>query len=220
MPKKKRLPPSRMKKSRDNGTKPAVLSRKAHGLPFSRLKAEAKARALEWGRDRVSEHFDADRLTEDLKGYVKEKHGLDAGDCYWKLGHCQGDGVAFYGVIDLDPLKQAQPEVAAIFARLRLLGIQSCTLDAHIEGANSHYHHYNSMDVRVEVLDYEPEHEAQAEQAGEDLQKFLDDFLKDVSRDAERYGYEVIDGETSDEHVQEFIEANEYRFKRDGTFAK
>ena len=192
------------------------MPRKA-GLPFARLSAQAKARALDWGRECIAGDFDADQLTEDLQGYVKEKHGLSADKCFWSLGHCQGDGVAFYGAIDLDPLKQAQPEVTAIFARLRLLGIQSCTLDAHIERANSHYHHYSSMDVRVEVLDYEPEHEAQAEQAGEDLQRFLDDFLKDVSRDAERYGYEAVDYESSDEYVQEWIEANEHRFERDGT---
>lgn len=219
MPKGKRPPQSRMNKGRDNGTKSAVLSRKAYGLPFSRLKAEAKARALEWGRERVSECFEGEELTRNLEEYVAEKHGLSADKCFWSLGHCQGDGVAFYGAIDLDPLKQAQPEVAAIYARLRLMGI-SCYLDAHVEGANSHYHHYNSMSARVDVADYEPEHEAQAEQAGEDLQRFLDDFLKDVSRDAERYGYEAVDGETSDEHVQEWIEANEYRFRRDGAQAE
>ena len=63
------------------------MSRKA-GLPFARLSAQAKARALDWGRRCVSEHFDADRLTEDLQEYVKEKHGLDAKDCYWSLSYC------------------------------------------------------------------------------------------------------------------------------------
>ena len=194
------------------------MSRKA-GLPFARLSAQAKARALDWGRRCVSEGFDADHFTEDLQEYVKEKHGLSADKCFWSLGYCQGDGVAFYGAIDLDPLKQAQPEVAAIFSRLRLLGI-SCYLDARIQGERGNYHGWNSMDAMVQALDYEPEYEAQAEQAGEDLQRFLDDFLKDVSRDAERYGYEAVDYESSDEHVQEWIEANEYRFERDGAQAE
>ena len=191
------------------------------GLPFPRLSAQAKARALDWGRKSVMEDvgFRPDKLTQDIQGYVAEKHGLSADKVYWSLGHCQGDGVAFYGSIDLDPLKQKQPEVAAIYARLRLLGV-SCYLGAYVEGANSHYHHYNSMSARVEVADYEPEHEVQAEQAAEDLERFMDDFLKDVSRDAERYGYEAVDYETSDEHIQEWIDANDYRFTRDGSPAR
>ena len=191
------------------------------GLPFPRLSAQAKARALDWGRKSVMEDvgFRPDQLTQGIQGYVAEKHGLSADKVYWSLGHCQGDGVAFYGSIDLDPLKQKQPEVAAIFARLRLLGIY-CYIEATIHGSGGFQHHWNSMDPRTQALDYEPEHEAQAKQAAEDLERFMDGFLKDVSRDAERYGYEAVDYETSDEHIQEWIDANDYRFTRDGSPAR
>ena len=211
----------------DQDTSPAHRPQEAYvmahrvqsvGRPFSKLSKAAKERALEWGRDRVNQSFDSDLMTDDLQNYAAEKHGVKAGKCYWSLGHCQGDGVAFYGCLDLDALREKSPETLAIFAGLRLLGV-NCSLHVNIEGGNGHYHHHNSMDPTVEVYDCEDKDQERADEAAEALQSFLEGFLKEVSRDVEEYGYEVIDGQLSDESVQDFIQSNGYCFTKAGEFA-
>lgn len=182
------------------------------------LSPRAKAKALDWGRDLLNEDFDSDQMTEDLQEYVKEKYGLVTDKCYWGLGHCQGDGVAFYGNVDLRPLAEKHPELDAVLTAFRLANPENA-IWANIGGENGHYHHWNSMIPSVEhdVRDRENRTvEAHADETAAWVQDWLENTLQEISRDAERYGYEIVDDRNSDEYITEFIEGNEYRFDEDG----
>ena len=63
---------------------------------FNELSDEAKEKAREWYRDGDSE------MTSDQFEYRLEELGLPNKDIRWSLSCCQGDGVAFYGELDIE----------------------------------------------------------------------------------------------------------------------
>jgi len=74
---------------------------------FFELCTEAQEIAVSEERNR-SDRFnwdDAEFLTEDFKTQLAER-GFEETDVYWSLGYCQGDGVAFYGRVHGESLKE------------------------------------------------------------------------------------------------------------------
>lgn len=191
------------------------------------LTGKAKEAAITAGRTWHNETFDSDDLTEDLKEHAEEKHGVIAEECSWRLSNCQGDGVAFYGHINLDALEAKYPEVKKLVEAASMI---DNTLIVSSDGKNSRYHHWNSMTVEVEA-DYGHRYseryrdqdeddleklDAKADKLANDLRDFAAQVLKDASRDTERYGYQVIDGSNEDESIVELLEANEWEFDENG----
>jgi hypothetical protein len=192
------------------------MARKA-GKPFSALQGAARQHALEWGRSALNDCFDSDEMTRDLQGYAKETHGLSADKCFWSLRHCQGDGVAFYGTIDIAALADKHEDLQAVLTAFSM-ACPHVTLCVSVKGEHGHYHHWNSMEPVVDVYDYSKKEEDAAEATAVWIQDYLADLLKEISRDVERYGYSLIDDQNSDEYIADFLEANEYRFTRAGDF--
>lgn len=151
--------------------KPKPVRVKRVGLyKFEDLSDKAKERAREWWRECERHDFDSESFTDDvLLDHAEWAHGISREmNCYWSLGHCQGDGVAFYGTIDLEMLcdlpkwnfkggkKSNYPTYGLRAAIKKLLDdprAKEFYISASSEGRNSHYHHWNSMRVEVEVRD-------------------------------------------------------------------
>ena len=74
---------------------------------FDELNEKAQEYAVSEEQNR-SERFDwndAEFLTEDFKTQLTE-FGFEETEVYWSLGYCQGDGVAFYGRVHAESLKE------------------------------------------------------------------------------------------------------------------
>lgn len=129
---------------------------------FAELSAAAKEKAREWYREMVDHDFDPDDFKERLTEPAAYHHRVKTEHCHYSLSYCQGDGVAFYGDFDLDffmtqPGEEGAPpdggelaaERAAIQAQAAALLAAGFELAVEIDGRHGHYHHYNSMSVKV-----------------------------------------------------------------------
>lgn len=184
------------------------------GLPFERLSKAAKARAIEKVIEWSHIDFDADWLTDCMNEELHEHHGFrDLKVSGWALSYCQGDGVDIEGSIDIGELAKTDEFVLTCLAKGVLLGV--CDLD--------------DWDFVCKVKNSRLEFEWQMYNSGEfaavrdsvdaialELEEHLKSIVDDLQHKLEQYGYDEIEYQTSEEHAIETIEANDWRFDREG----
>ena len=168
------------------------------------------------------EHFDWDdarALTEDFKQQLTER-GFDGVEVYWSLGYCQGDGVAFYGRVWAQDLKEKDEQAKTLIGRLEKAGDD---ISIEITGGGGHYHHWNSMTVEIE-FDSEFEDEdlpARLKIARpvwrEEFEEYLSEKVKEISRELEKYGYAEIECRMSEETIKSDLSEREHLYEKDGT---
>lgn len=188
------------------------------------LTGKAKNKAIEAGRQWHDETFDSDDMTEQLKERAEEKFGVVTPTCYWSLSFCQGDGVAFYGNVDLVKLAEKHANVKAILDAAAELDV---TLTCSSEGKNNRYHHWNSMTVEVEHdtgYRYSDKYrdadegplEEKADKLATDLQEAVATILKAASRDTQSWGENCILAASEDDAIVDLLEGNEWEFDENG----
>ena len=121
------------KKSGNAGRRPKKLRF------FWELNRQAQEAAVAEERE-DTERFDWDDaaiLTEDFKMQLAER-GFPNVDVFWSLGYCQGDGVAFYGSVYPEDLKEKDKDAKKFIEALEKAGDVS---SIGIRGENNHYHH-------------------------------------------------------------------------------
>jgi hypothetical protein len=175
---------------------------------FEELSPKAKQKAIE----KYGDWDYCDVLTDIFQEALKAK-GYDYCKVEWSLGCCQGDGVAFYGSVDVRTWwKKSGRTLFDKAQKKKLYEEWGKNTDLNISikrnSYGHHYSHYNTMYVEVEW-------------DNEELVKLLEEeVLRDIqyiSKDLERKGYKDIEYYTSEECFQETAEANEYEFFADGT---
>lgn len=166
---------------------------------FEELVDDARERALEkvggWNAE-----WENENMKYMFEQYLEER-GLPAEKIEWSLGHSQGDGVAFYGDIDVEKCLRFMKK----WNKYRHLYVRSDGPPyANIVGNSwsTHYSHYNTMDVHCEM--------------SEALTEELEEFVRNVSGELEKIGYDAFEYAYSDEAVAETCEANEIRFDERG----
>lgn len=192
---------------------------------FSELSKEAQAKAIEDWRNNGNafDNCSADILTDKFREELKSYGFDDDVRVEWSLSYCQGDGVAFYGSIDLE---KVLPNHVDDFTKdeLRRLYWLNKEFGVRIETVrNSYgyrYSHANTMDIDL-YCDYRTDYR-QTEQYDEVLQKLEEVVLNDIhslSHMLEGVGYAFIERMESDEVIREFFEYNDdcYEFTEDGT---
>jgi hypothetical protein len=188
------------------------------------LTGKAKDKAIEAGREWHNATFDSADMTEQLKEYADEKHGVVTPECNWSLSFCQGDGVAFYGVVDLDKLAAKHENVKKIIDAATEIDV---TLSVTSEGRNNRYHHWNSMAVSAEhdtgyrySEKYRNEDEGpleeKADKLANELQEAVAEILKAASRDTQQWGENCILADSEDSAIEELLEGNEWEFDVNG----
>lgn len=190
---------------------------------FSELQPEAQEFAVSQERD-SPDHFDwddAEFLTEDFKTQLTE-YGFEETEVYWSLSYCQGDGVAFYGRVHPESLKEKDRTAKRLIAALEAAGdgfyIEST-------GRNSHYHHWNSMTIEIEFeneLDDEdlPARLKIARPAlRENLEEYLAEKVKEISRELEKSGYAEIEYRYDEETIRNDLIERGHLYEKDGTRA-
>lgn len=190
---------------------------------FSELSEEAQEFAISCERE-DSDRFDwddAEFLTEDFKTQLAE-FGFEDTEVYWSLGYCQGDGVAFYGRVDAENLKEKDSNIKPLLEQLEASGDE---ISIEITGRNNHYHHHNSMTVEVEFeneIDDEdlPSRLKIALSAlREELEDYLGDKVKEISRELEKSGYAEIEYRYDENTIRHELLDCEHLYEKDGTRA-
>lgn len=202
--------------------KHAVAPARPKGLRFfSELKSEAQAFAVSEERDNP-DRFDWDDavfLTEDFKTQLAE-YGFEETEVYWSLGHCQGDGVAFYGRVDEESLKEKDGKAKRLIAALHTAGDD---LFIEITGANGHYHHWNSMTIEIEFENEIDDKDLPARMKiarpalRESLESYLAERVKEISRELETSGYAEIEYAHDEDAIREELFEREHLYEKDGT---
>ena len=150
---------------------------------YDELSDKAKKKAIDSLTQSYDNAFDGRQLQEYLEERLVD---LGFGDCelHYSLSHCQGDGVAFYGTVDLDNLRTDMKE-CGVEDSLNTLDEYDAEVEYFIEDRRIHYHHYNSM--RLEV-DYRPNFGSEVlhelENAADEFEASLNDLVNVI--DAQR----------------------------------
>jgi hypothetical protein len=181
-----------------------------HLYDIKELKKDARDKAIEYLR--THEYFGVDsRAIEAAFVTVLNEYGLPTDNIEFSLGWCQGDGVAFYGDIDLKKLLKRTGQYDRWAYLLRRYDL-SATSTRNSFG--NHYSHYNTMDV---YLERESEYLQQRDRAeGKELWDHVKETVVMVSKKLEQRGYKMIEEHQSEEHIIASAEANEMEFRKDG----
>ncbi|HDZ39957.1 MAG TPA: hypothetical protein ENH62_17075 [Marinobacter sp.] len=160
-------------------------------------------------------------MSHSLSAYFKQRLewlGYEDMECQYSLGHCQGDGVAFYGTVELNeillkrvlymgPNSTATSRFKAITEYAKWLAL-SQFFRIEIQCIDSRYSHSGTMRVCIEVDEDDLE---EAIESGsipwvstadetvtnlcDELESMIEDDAKQVSRLLETEGYEFADAE-------------------------
>ena len=185
---------------------------------FSELQYRAQETAVSDERDR-GDRFDwddAEFLTEDFKTQLAEQ-GFEETEVYWSLGYCQGDGVAFYGRVYPESLKEKDCQAKRLIDALEAAGD---TVYIEITGAGSHYHHWNSMTVEIEFENESEDEDLPARlkiarsALRENLEDYLDERVKEISRELEKSGYAEIEYRYDENTIRNGLLEHEHLLRR------
>ena len=190
---------------------------------FSELARQAQEFAVSEEQNRADrfDWDDAEFLTEDFKTQLAE-YGFSDVEVYWSLGYCQGDGVAFYGRVHPESLKEKDRDAKRLIAALEAAGDE---FYIEITGANSHYHHWNSMAVKIEFENETDDEDLPARLKiarpvlRENLEEYLAEKVKEISRELERSGYAEIEYRYAEETIRSDLIEREHLYEKDGTRA-
>ena len=116
---------------------------------FDELSEEAKERAIELLVDdgKAWTDSDAEGLSETFEDDLAGHYGLGNMEVCWSLSSCQGDGVAFWGKVDVEKFVNTEIERDPKLERFRKLIPFVSAKIAH----KGRYCHENSMEVELEV---------------------------------------------------------------------
>ncbi|HMS42647.1 MAG TPA: hypothetical protein PKE69_20625 [Pyrinomonadaceae bacterium] len=190
---------------------------------FEELSKEAKEVAIENEKNsgRRFDDDDASFLTEDFQNQLAEK-GFEAVKVFWSLAYCQGDGVAFYGRVYANDLKEKDSHAKKLIGRLETAGDE---ISVEITGANGWYHHRNSMTVEVDFENETDDEDLPARLKialpvwREDFESYLAERVKEISDELEKCGYAEIDYRYEDETIGQDLTEREDLYEKDGTRA-
>jgi hypothetical protein len=184
--------------------------------------AEAKASARSWTKEHYIWDQEYETVRDDLRD-ILHLLGLDNLQLSFSLSNCQGDGVAFSGMVNqtmlFDAWQKGYVGQEWLHPALPPENLAKCIRDQEIVGGGSasliiftiqngiRYSHANSMTVECQTIS--PDGEVGY---NETIGNEFHEWLKTVSRFCERQGYKTIDQLNSDEYAEETIEANELLF--------
>jgi hypothetical protein len=211
------------------GLMPQTITKEVY--TFDELSAVAKARARDWWREAsYSDTSDFDCVIDDfvtiaeLMGFDFATHtvNLHGGgmrqepNIYWSVGYCQSDYASFEGTYTFRPGGAAKvrahapqdQELSRIVSELALVQSRNLFgLQATIK-----YRDYGGFSI--EVID------RRNEDRSDDLICAAEKEIGELVKDLARWLYERLRDESdhisSDEYIDESIEANDYRFDEEG----
>lgn len=140
------------------------------------------------------------------------KLGYTVKDIEWRLGHCQGDGMAFYGTVSANDLVAIARRImdgrgVEKFAAYRAIAAGS-SISIGRNSYGHHYSHFNTMDVTSEYIgddDTEKGGSAVMENAFDQMVRGIVEEVREMSKKLADDGYEIMDAfRWEDECVRTF----------------
>lgn len=193
-------------------------------------------------RERVQEKGRArryDDIMDDQREFAREylsDLGYPTDDIRYRLGWCQGDGMAFYGTVSGENLRKLAKRLLTPAQRSSLFNTRYPIygdplvdyVAIQITPADTHYDHWNSMNVDIDyqIYSYQVDLDAKPKfmAAVEALRDAIDEDVKTVSRYLERAAYDELEAEWQwtdadwDEEVERYYDGE--RFYSDGSVVK
>lgn len=201
---------------------------------FDELSPEAQEKAIQKWRDSMDWSIESEWITEIFQNKLAEL-GYPTDDISWSLNYCQGDGVAFYGDVDVPFVAKRilRGDDLILFNNLVEENL-AVSVNIYRNSFGHRYSHWNTMEVDIDgddldtmmsylYGDLDSDSDEYTEKCDEiesmliTLRDGISDEIKSVSRELEKLGYEMIEDYQSDESISETIRINEYEFKEDGT---
>ena len=206
---------------------------------YDELSDEAKQTALQWYRESdIDGHDRVQQVTFELTD-ILTRLGYPTDPLEWSLGHCQGDGVAFYGTLCLESFLEAQirrqtnpfPKEIPVYADSpdfkRTMERALCNYHKVVEDhglrvkivRNSygyHYSHENTMKLDVEDCFYMEEPHPKLMAMWDRLFEWIGEDIRKVSKALADIGYDTLDWLSGEEYVADTLRANGYLFTEDG----
>ena len=199
---------------------------------FEELSPEAKKRAIEEYKNRGWDWDEHD--TDALKEYFEQELeglGLPNGDVRWSLSYSSGDGVAFYGKVDIKEYI-IRSDISEYFPLIDALANDEAEIVIEIEKRQAYhmYDHWNTMVVSSYVNTYDdpgvPGRKRWPQRVGRPaierltrrLAEHIQTHVKEVSHKLEKAGYGEMEYKGSDAVISDNITANDYEFEEDGSF--
>lgn len=203
---------------------------------FDELSDKAKKVALAWALEHLSwDEWDTEELTGTFQLFLRQRGLIDGGEVYWNLSFCQGDGVAFSGVFNLEALLELKdngelPTSLAVDDQDKMLVASLRDLVDKLKAANvygdvrisvtdtgTRYHHYNTMDVEYDCsYAVGDDDDSDIEQTVIEIRDDLVAATKRWSRRLEHYGHDAILAQIEDDYLRGRILDNGYLFTADG----
>lgn len=186
---------------------------------FAELSPKAQKKAMD--KVRLDPYYiESDNITELMSERLKELGYGDCKDIQWSLGYCQGDGVAFYGKLSSDSLKNLSEKLVTPRSNLDMVygAIDRGELEVFIEKTlmSHRYSHYGTMDVVY--MAYEDVMSEACKTAVEDFVSEIEKDIKMVCGELEKLGYSEIEYLNSDECVSNYLlSIDEEIYREDGS---
>ena len=202
---------------------------------YSELGFEAREAARNWYKE-TEDDISGD-IAESYR-YALEELGYPISDIKFSLSYCQGDGMAFYGRVELPEFLAKRMTDSCLEFKIvdenrktlqelyKELGDGINYIDCNIIRRNCgyRYSHHNTMRVEVggdyaQALNHGYDGKLTLERFDEvanDLQAWISTDIKDLSRLLEKQGYAEVEYVQSDECIGEALANNDYLFTREG----
>lgn len=194
---------------------------------INELEKDVKAKVLDRHRYDFNDIVNFD-IQDEFKQRLEEK-GYPIDDIRYSLNHCQGDGMAFYGTIDLEEfIEKRHEELEKSLSkhdlrRVKYIAKEGLTIDIRKNQYFHLYNHYNTMIIEVngyvdEYMSYRAKDSDIEEMTNSvyELEEFIKYDVKDISGELESIGYDIAESYENDEYIIEYLEENEYYFTKDG----
>ena len=159
--------------------------------------------------------FDSDNLTDYFRQEL-EPLGYPTDKIRWSLGYSPGDGVAFYGPVNLKVVfERVVPDDHPIRLRVMMYGELDPFeyLTCELTGDWGHYHHWNSMSVNMDwrgTAELDEDDERFLEDLAQALEPHIKSDVGKISRQLERDGYNEIEHVSGAEAAREALAENWY----------
>ena len=185
---------------------------------FDELSSEAQGKVIQDYIEGINWDVESEYILEDFKDSLREL-GYPDEDVQFSLSHNQGDGVAFYGLVDVSHVAKrllTESDYKFLMDVRDEINLQYAIVRNQY---GYHYSHYNTMDIEMELESYsdridfddyedddvEEELSSKIEEIAYELKELIKDDIKDVSKELEKYGYDYIDDVTNEDNVKQHL---------------
>ena len=180
---------------------------------FNELIKETQTRVIEeWMNEGYALNITS--VLTDIFREVLQNYGFDDDVIVeWSLNYCQGDGVAFYGEIDLEKVLHyhlddfSKDELRRLYWLNNEFGV---SIETERNSYGHRYSHAYTMVVSIDC-DYRTDyrHTEQYDEVLQKLEEVILNSVRSLSHKLERLGYDFIERVECDEMIRALSEGND-----------